>query len=381
MREGKVYLKDYEDEIEVFRDKQSGLKVICISHFPTTEEGMKAQYFVEKTGSHNVHEKIQEYEAEQYAIQNAQVLRTPSAEHRGDGRMIQAPTLVAHMQQPASSKRLKEMTDCTGELHRDMDPIELGDQILEGLFEDEDAKALEKNKKPHNFLTYYGPEHLRRELKVRANCKYWPWDTKVGFPDYMSKYRKTTLARVEKEDGVADGESTWVVVEDRVDANHKTDYWDFPECGEDGYEKMVIFLQPPREVTDGTVYISRMCDQDLDDKYDLRSNRSSVATVSRKHRKLINEGIDKINHQDRATLTCLKATGRLMTGFKRLMCLLPCLMEVGENIQMDNEMMHTGQATTRVNDTDADTIITCADLQCEPTHSFFQSLERAAYEG
>jgi hypothetical protein len=101
MREGKVYLKDYDDEIEVFRDRQSGLKVICISHFPTTDEGMKARYFVEKTGSHNVHEKIREYESKQSAIQNAQVLRTPSADRHGDGLIIQAPTLVAHMQHPA----------------------------------------------------------------------------------------------------------------------------------------------------------------------------------------------------------------------------------------------------------------------------------------
>ena len=34
MREGKIYLKDYDDYIDVYRAEGSGLKVICISHFP-----------------------------------------------------------------------------------------------------------------------------------------------------------------------------------------------------------------------------------------------------------------------------------------------------------------------------------------------------------
>ena len=96
--------------------------------------------------------------------------------------------------------RLMSMTDCTGELYIDTDPTEFGDQILEDLFEEDDRKAAEKGKRPHNFMTYYGEEHLRKEMKVRINCKYWPWDTKVPFPPHMSKFKKTTLARVMKED-------------------------------------------------------------------------------------------------------------------------------------------------------------------------------------
>merc|ERR1711873_365690 len=34
MREGKVYLKDYDDYLEIYRAHGSGLKVVCISHFP-----------------------------------------------------------------------------------------------------------------------------------------------------------------------------------------------------------------------------------------------------------------------------------------------------------------------------------------------------------
>ena len=34
MREGKIHLKDYGDSIDVYRAAGSGLKVVCISHFP-----------------------------------------------------------------------------------------------------------------------------------------------------------------------------------------------------------------------------------------------------------------------------------------------------------------------------------------------------------
>ena len=34
MRAGKIYLKDYDDYIDIYRAKGSGLRVVCISHFP-----------------------------------------------------------------------------------------------------------------------------------------------------------------------------------------------------------------------------------------------------------------------------------------------------------------------------------------------------------
>ena len=34
MREGKVYLKDHDDYVDIYRAEGSGLKVVCVSHFP-----------------------------------------------------------------------------------------------------------------------------------------------------------------------------------------------------------------------------------------------------------------------------------------------------------------------------------------------------------
>ena len=68
--------------------------------------------------------------------------------------------------------RLMSVSETTGNLFIDADPTQFTDEVLEQLFEEEDRKADKKGKKPHNFMTYYGPEELRKEMKVRANCKY-----------------------------------------------------------------------------------------------------------------------------------------------------------------------------------------------------------------
>ena len=39
MREGKIYLKDYDDYIDVYRAERTGLKVICVSSFPKKGSG------------------------------------------------------------------------------------------------------------------------------------------------------------------------------------------------------------------------------------------------------------------------------------------------------------------------------------------------------
>ena len=39
MRSGKCYLKDYDDYIQIYRAKGSGLKVVCISEFPIGSDG------------------------------------------------------------------------------------------------------------------------------------------------------------------------------------------------------------------------------------------------------------------------------------------------------------------------------------------------------
>ena len=57
MREGKIYLKDYDDYIDVYRAHTSGLKVICVSHFPKGKNDLSK--FVEKNlGGVNIREKV-----------------------------------------------------------------------------------------------------------------------------------------------------------------------------------------------------------------------------------------------------------------------------------------------------------------------------------
>eukprot|EP00973_Karenia_brevis_P079991 11098712-Karenia_brevis.AAC.1 len=47
MREGQVYLKDYDDYLDVYRVEGSGLTVVDISHFPRIGEGaMRLSDFV-----------------------------------------------------------------------------------------------------------------------------------------------------------------------------------------------------------------------------------------------------------------------------------------------------------------------------------------------
>eukprot|EP00973_Karenia_brevis_P082751 11469774-Karenia_brevis.AAC.1 len=47
MREGQVYLKDYDDYLDVYRVKGSGLRVVNVSHFPKVGDGsMRLSAFV-----------------------------------------------------------------------------------------------------------------------------------------------------------------------------------------------------------------------------------------------------------------------------------------------------------------------------------------------
>ena len=64
------------------------------------------------------------------------------------------------------------------------------------------------------------------------NGKFYPRDSKVGVPDQMAKYRKTTLVQVDEE-------SPWEVVEDRVHSKAITVF-------DKTYERCLIFLQEPR---------------------------------------------------------------------------------------------------------------------------------------
>eukprot|EP00973_Karenia_brevis_P062338 8670120-Karenia_brevis.AAC.1 len=45
-----------------------------------------------------------------------------------------------------------------------------------------------------NFITYVaGNENDRIERRVRANCKYDPWDSYIKFPPHMAQFKKTTM--------------------------------------------------------------------------------------------------------------------------------------------------------------------------------------------
>jgi hypothetical protein len=83
------------------------------------------------------------------------------------------------------------------------DPIEMSDRELSKLFEERPSTR--------NFIAYLCKDDLRKEMKVRVNCKFLPIDTKVGFPPRTKKFKKTTMVRYE-------GRSTWKVVEERVPA-------------------------------------------------------------------------------------------------------------------------------------------------------------------
>ena len=76
------------------------------------------------------------------------------------------------------------------------------------------SKLFEERPTTRNFITYLGKDDLRKEMKVRVNCKFLPIDSKVTFPPHVEKFKKTTMVRYE-------GRSTWKVVEERVDANHR----------------------------------------------------------------------------------------------------------------------------------------------------------------
>jgi hypothetical protein len=83
------------------------------------------------------------------------------------------------------------------------DPIEMSDRELSKLFEE--------RPNTRSFIMYLGKDDLRKEMKVRVNCKFLPIDTKVTFPPRVKKSKKTTMVRYE-------GRSTWEVVEGRVPA-------------------------------------------------------------------------------------------------------------------------------------------------------------------
>ena len=141
-------------------------------------------------------------------------------------------------------------------------------------------------------ITYYGPPDLRSELKVSVNCKYWPKDTKISYPEHIYKnWRKTTLCRVQWADRhhahCHGGE--WFVLEDRVNIDYV--HSRLPECG---IEKMCIFRQPPRKTIQNESYFCQIptCMQ-ADDPTEIRmfnpfTDKNQVGTMSKKQKTLAN---------------------------------------------------------------------------------------------
>ena len=82
MRGGTLYLKDYDDYIDLYRAKGTGLVVICVSHFPTGD--LRTEDFVETVEGSDVHGRIDEHNGtldryeEKMKRKSAKILRASS---------------------------------------------------------------------------------------------------------------------------------------------------------------------------------------------------------------------------------------------------------------------------------------------------------------
>lgn len=77
MREGTLYLKDYDDYIDLHRAKGSGLVVVCVSHFPTGK--FHARDFVQRDNEgSDIHERCRENNEKRREHRKAKTLRARS---------------------------------------------------------------------------------------------------------------------------------------------------------------------------------------------------------------------------------------------------------------------------------------------------------------
>eukprot|EP00973_Karenia_brevis_P017035 2337943-Karenia_brevis.AAC.1 len=102
----------------------------------------------------------------------------------------------------------------------------MADKDLDDLYD----KRTDKQKASHrNFIAYVGGnENDRVERKIRVNCKYVPWDSKIPFPPAMADFKKTTVVKHQGND------PEWHVLEDCVKTHEFEEVWDV--------DKMVVFL-------------------------------------------------------------------------------------------------------------------------------------------
>jgi len=183
------------------------------------------------------------------------------------------------------------------------DPRDLSNEELSKIFEP-------YIKKHREFITYVGDEHLRKEMKVRVNGKFWPQSSKIKYPPYMKNFKKTTMVRF-------DGEVEWECLQERVDPDEEM-------ADVQGIYMMAIFMQEARYTRDNVAWMaSKIFDPDIDGEH--------MATMKAKQRKMANDGIEKINQEDDATYACLKATSNphrnrsVLERFGKMLCILPTI--------------------------------------------------------
>ena len=127
------------------------------------------------------------------------------------------------------------------------------DDELEEFFKDEDPKKIQ----------YYGPHGISdsqesRETRfplehcVRVNVRYWPEDTRIGIPNDMDTYVKTTMIQ-------RLGSQGWELIEYRENGYLITTF-----AMNDDVHRMLSFLQPTRKVEEGVCLIATLCEMDID---------------------------------------------------------------------------------------------------------------------
>jgi hypothetical protein len=90
MRAGVVYLKDYDDYLDVYRAENSGLEVVCVSHFP--KGSLTREMFVEKVNGRMIGDDVMRAEA------CSQQARRRAARNVGE---IYADPHLVHVAHPA----------------------------------------------------------------------------------------------------------------------------------------------------------------------------------------------------------------------------------------------------------------------------------------
>jgi hypothetical protein len=147
-------------------------------------------------------------------------------------------------------------------------PRDLRDEELDKIF----APYIQKHRE---FIAYVGDEHLRKEMKIRVNGKFWPKTSKVKYPPYMKNFKKTTMVRF-------DGEVEWRCLQDRVDPGEEMN-------DAKSIYMMAIFMQEERYTRDNVAWMStKIFDPEID---------GEIATMMARQRKIANEGIEKINKE------------------------------------------------------------------------------------